>query len=313
MRKTTLLISAAALLAGVSVSHATVFAYEGFDSPDLKVAPGTAAPDLTPLDQVSASGSGFTGGWIVSNGAVQDSVYKTAGLDYPAGYPGSHVAVGGSGYNAAIADNSTHSRLRLDLATPFELGYSGTVYVSWLGQRTGPTSTTYANLYPRPAGARLMNGATGNSAMGGIESSGGGGYTADQMTWGAWGWNDTNGLLSGEPSYDGVDQLVLSLNFDTSRVRLWVNPQTDGSSDGYLTFIWTDGDVKDMALYAFGIEANAGDAGDQPRPHAEWAFDEIYVADTFEDAAGFAIPEPSTYAAVIGLLALGLVFYRRRR
>jgi len=93
-------------------------------------------------------------------------------------------------------------------------------------------------------------------------------------------------------------------------VELYVNPQADGTNDGFLKFTYTDGgNPVPMDFYAFGVEAG-NDSSD--RPVGDFVFDEIRVADSWSDAAGI-VPEPSTYAAILGFLALAFVFVRRRR
>ncbi|HSH09902.1 MAG TPA: PEP-CTERM sorting domain-containing protein, partial [Oceanipulchritudo sp.] len=232
---------------------------------------------------------------------------------------------GGSAINEALPDVNQNSQFRLNLASPIT-DPGSVVYVSWLGKRNGAPATAadgnngltpgkYAdNPYPRPSGVRFLQTASGNSASGNIEwSSSGNPLSSTHMGWGAWAWNDTHGLMpAGTPdAVDVVDFVVVRLDYTTSRVTWWVNPQLDGSSDGGpMSFIWTDGGTpKVMNLYAFGTEAGSGNAERSP---GSWQFDEIRVASTFEEAAGF-VPEPSTYAAVLGLLAMGFVWMRRRR
>ena len=353
MRKTTLILSAAALLAGVSTSHATLFAYEGFDNPMvLGVIPATGGESL---NTITASGSGFTGEWTVSNGSVANSVYEAAGLAYPASYAGDFTAAGGNGRVAGDFGVRTFINLALDGTADTAINSSSNLYFSWLAQIKNVSTTDAGYLsdatratfnlaaeYNVAAGVRIMNvGANNNSSLGGTIGNGGGWNAGGQSnwdagdsnpevvdTWGVWNWNDVHNIFTGnggtkdaDPSanynpapanYDGVDLLVLHADTTTSTYTLWVNPMADGSSDGMLSWVHTDGDVVPFVMKAFGLEAGQGVANDQP--YGDIVIDEIRIADTFYDAAGFTmVPEPSTYAAILGFLALAFAFMRRRR
>lgn len=309
------------MLAGVSVSHAIVFAYEGFDSPNYTLLPGTPVTPDTTLDLVAASGSGWTGGWTVSNGNSADSVYQSAGLSFPASYPGTFTAVGGNGLNKGNGSNSM-LRLNFDPATATAVNSSGVVYVSFLGQHTAPvtppngvtgafTDERYQNPYPRNAGVRFVNvdSANHNNSMGMIGMNG---SNAENNGWGTWGWKDTHAIMSGADMRDNPDFVVVELDFTNSHVQYWINPQADGTAEGMHSFDYTDGGTPVvMALYGFGVEAGSNSSDRQP---GEWVFDEIRVASSFDEAAGFTmVPEPSTYAAILGFLALAFVYVRRRR
>ena len=318
MKTTSLRLIAGLVALGVTAgtAQATVFAYEGFDAPEINGVPGVPAPNETTLNNVTASttgaGFGFTGAWVVSNGNSTDSKYLSSGLSFPGSYPGSYSAIGGGGINKGNTSNSM-LRLNFDAGVATSVNAAGTVYVSWLAQRVGPVTPGFDNPYPRNAGARFLNNATpnNNTSMGLLGYNG---SLAENNGVGAWGWKDTNGLMTTPLAeyVSAADFLVAELDFTNSMVTLWVNPQEDGSSEGSLSFSYTDnGTPVVMALYAFGVEAGSNSSGREP---GEWLFDEIRVADSFADAAGFTmVPEPGTYALIFGLLAAVGVFIHRRR
>lgn len=304
-----------------AAAQAQTFAYEGFNNPSINGVPSVSAPDNTTLPGIAPSGSGWSGTWTVSNGNSNDSVFKSAGLSFPASYPGSYTAVGGSAINKGNTANSM-LRLNLDAGVAASVNSGQPIYVSFLGLRQGQVTPetgldglaapgTYMNPYPRNAGARFPSqvAANNNTSLG---LFGGNGNAAENNGWGAWGFKDTNGLMSGAPFTAEADFIVARLNPANSQITIWVNPQLDGTADGMVSFINTDGgNPVNISLYAFGVEAGSGNASRAP---GEWAFDEIRIAGSFADAAGFtAVPEPTTYAAMFGLLALGVVAIRRRR
>ncbi|MDP0500719.1 MAG: PEP-CTERM sorting domain-containing protein [Verrucomicrobiota bacterium JB022] len=317
--------AAVALLGSASTANAELFAYEGFDNPTLNALPTFNAPDATDLSAVASSGYGFSGGWTLNNKTqVENSKYYSAGLQYPSNYPGSFTAVGGHGVNAAGGANSAF-RLNFSTDTATAVNSASKVYISFLGQRQGQITPetglnglaapgTYMNPYPRPAGFRIPHQPTNND-NGALGLFGTNGNNAENNGWGAWGFKDANGVMSGA-DVDSVDFIVAELDMVTSTISFWVNPQVDGTSDGYVSFVYADGGVvQPISMYAFGVEAGSGNAERAP---GEWAFDEIRIGDSWQDVAGFTVsgpvvPEPSTYAAFAGVLALGLVVYRRRR
>jgi hypothetical protein len=296
--------------ATASVATAQLVAYEGFDNPS--IVPGIAWPDGTALNSIPATGFGFSGNWTVSNGNSNTSIYQASGLSYPASYPGTFVAVGGNGLNKGNTANSM-LRLNLEAAAAATLNSATEIYVSFLGERQGAETAGFANPYPRNAGARFNNSATPNN-NGSLGLIGGNGNNAENNGWGAWGWKDTHGLMT-TPLADmagGVDFVVGRFDLASSKVTFWVNPQMYGSSDGKLSFTYTDGgNPLPIAIHAFGVEAGSASGG---REAGEWVFDEIRYGLDFASVAGFEmIPEPS----LIGFLGFGLIAtllgFRRRR
>ncbi|MEX0332212.1 MAG: PEP-CTERM sorting domain-containing protein [Puniceicoccaceae bacterium] len=332
-----------ALGATAGTANAAVLAYEGFDAPELVGVPGVGAPDGTTLDNVAASGTGFSGGWTVTNGNSLDSIYQAAGLSYPGSYAGTHTAVGGNGLNKGNTSNS-FLRLNFDNTAYTNIGGTNSIWVSFLAERQGPTVTEDGILdaatrtadnrvseYPRNFGARLMNAAGGSNNSAGVIGKGSW-WNADGEvypdviggqadTWSFGNFNDLNRVYSGADFANGTDHVVLNITRYNGGagtwLTMWVNPVTDGSDivswDGYSTGAWTDGDPQALDWYGFGVEAGSNSGS---RPVGEWVFDEIYVATTFNEATGLTgspVPEPGTYALIFGILAAVGVFFHRRR
>lgn len=327
-----LALLAVALIA--APSSAAIIAYEGFEDPTL-YGGQVDAWNNAPLGGLDSTGTGFAGSWIPSstsglNGNA-DSRYQTGGLDYPASYQGTNVAVGGNGRVTGMSGGNASLRLNLNTTATDWVNTEDEVFISFLAQRVGDSVTdagvipdaarTQFNLaseYPRNFGARIMNTPTGNNALGTIGkpsdwNSNGVMYGDPNPvlvdTWGLGGWNDTHKVYSGADFADGVDHLVLSIDTATSTYNLQVNPQVNGDNDGELTWVHTDGDPVDFAMYAFGVSAG-NDSSD--RPVGDMEFDEILVATSFAEAAGFEqVPEPTSLVALCSLLGLGALGRRR--
>lgn len=346
-------IAAVLLASSVQANH---LAYEGFEG----VGDGTLAG-------TAATGQGFDGVWDITNGGGGVSTTEAAGLQYPASYPGSRVAVGGNGRVSGTAGDNAFLALDFSATTDAAVNSAPVVYMSWLAQNVAiPTSqytgcatcplsagtrTTFnlAAEYPRNSGIRLNNvGGGANNALGTIGNSGnwnggGGGAPVQSQygdgeldpevvdTWGAFNFNDVNNIFTGNggtqsppgsaaynpapANYDGVDHLVLRVDTTRSKYDLWVNLQADGSSDGHLSWIHTDGAVVPFVMKAFGLEAGNNSSDRAP---GDMVVDEIWIADQFAFATGFrspgaAVPEPSSIIALGGLLGLGAFVVRRRR
>ena len=330
---------AAAVGASASVVNADIFAYEGFNSPNI-VGTSVPAPDGTALNLVSASGPGFSGAWTVANGAVENSVYESAGLSYPAYYAGAggtYTAVGGNGRNATVSANNSRLRLDFDATAYSAIGGAGDIYLSFLAQRVGPTTSEHnpaldrdtnelVSEYPRGFGFKLMDAATGNSDAGKIGK--GSWWNADGETypetvggmadtWSLAEFNDLNRAYSGGNFADGVDLVVLKISrigATGTNLALWVNPVSDGTNitswDGFVTGEWTDGGPQVLDWYGVGLDSGSQNTD---RAGADWVVDEIYVANSFAEATGLPVPEPSTYALIFGILAAVGVFFHRRR
>lgn len=212
-------------------AQATIFAYEGF------AGAGDGA-----LAGASASGSGFTGAWNVTNGAGAAAT-EAAGLSYPASYPGTHSAVGGNGRVTGITGQNSFLALDLSATADFFVNGGGMVHIGLLAQRVGSSVTavgaldaatrTQFNLaseYPRNFGFRINTvGGTSNNSLGTIGknsdwNSNGVTYGDPNPliidTWGAGGFNDVNNLYTGADFADGVDHLVLTINPGNSSYRL---------------------------------------------------------------------------------------------
>lgn len=224
-----LAILAIALLA--HPANAATIAYEGFDAPLQSSSPSgnpVPAPNGAPLSSVQNSGFGFDGGWVITNGTGAASKFETGGLQYPASYPGSNVAVGGNGRATGADGANAFLALNFDAATDAAVNSGKPIYISWLAQIRNVSTTEYdpqgnpadtdawrqmfnlAAEYPRNAGIRLMDSGGGsNGALGTIGNGGNwngnnqsqynAGDTDPEVvdTWAAFNFNDANNIFVG--------------------------------------------------------------------------------------------------------------------
>jgi hypothetical protein len=116
----------------------------------------------------------------------------------------------------------------------------------------------------------------------------------------------TNGALGGDNYFVGSALTVTSPPFGGTGVALNTNPfDLTGGVEALDLFgiFWTDG-----TAYGF---VTAGGAT-LPSDGGTVAYNTVFTDDPYT-AGGSIVPEPSTYAALAGMLALGYVMVRRRR
>lgn len=328
-------------------AHATLFAYEGFEFVSLVTTDGGPLAGTPYTQGVGFSGSWVatngTGAASTINHAGLSYPASYPGTFTAVG--GNGRVTGATGANAFLAlgiDPGVATSINSSPVVYISwLAQNVGQTVTAAGVLDDATRTTFnlASEYPRNFGLRLMDGSTSNSTFGIIgggstfDGSGGGApvqsaYGDAELnpevvdTWGAAGFNDVNNIFTGNGGtqagpgsafynpapahYDGVDHLVLRVDTVTSNYRLWVNPKADGSSDGSISWVHTNGGTPvPFNLGRIGVE---GGNDSSNRPVGDMIFDEIRIASTFDEAAGF-VPEPSV--ALLG--AFGLLGLLRRR
>lgn len=173
---------------------------------------------------------------------------------------------------------------------------SGTVWISFLAAAPTGSNTSWAGVGLDPSEA--FSGFS-NSPLIGIDSDGNVFYSQS-------GFNlDTGTFVSGVATTDGSANLVLlSVNLDAGELNVWVNPDVDDLGVADLTS--TDlGTIASSGISRIGVGGvNSGQ------------IDAVYLSNdvnAYQQVTGSTIPEPATWAAMAGALALVMTALRRRR
>lgn len=143
-------------------------------------------------------------------------------------------------------------------------------------------------------GLSLFNGGTELSFWGSVNSSG--------AKWGnAAGGTYAGGAVTGDTTF-----IVLKLDSTVGKQWMWINPVAGGAVpelsaalNGVAGTAFTTGSFDRIRLGVFG--------------NGIGTFDEVRLATTAADLGFTAVPEPSAFAALGGLAALGFAATRRRR
>lgn len=184
-------------LAGTIVSsHATLIAYEGFDS---------AAANGKDVTTVGVTGSGFS--------AYGDTNYRydtEDGLGYTDGSGNTLVTTGKSGGMEAAVSGTQNLQLALSEAIPA----TGTVYFSFI---TDVTSVTTWNFAAGLSNAEVGNSASPNAAL---EAA----FVSTSSNWAIAGNSAGIDERTGPATGTGTFFVVSELNHDTGTMTTYLNP-----------------------------------------------------------------------------------------
>ncbi|WP_309397796.1 PEP-CTERM sorting domain-containing protein [Cerasicoccus maritimus] len=291
---------ASTLYVSLTSVSATILAYEGFSTD----ATGSSAnyADGVILQGIDKARTGFTGAWAQTAGTLTteynvESV--TGNLTYD-GYiagdegrasayltTGSSSSAGALGRTTSIDSSQITTSLYLALLIDFNDAEGG---FSW-------TSDFGSNNYLFLNNTTLTFSPAGGSATGG--------FSTDIGTLGV--------------SASGVNLFVLEYTTDTTGVS---NPNYYSHWNLYINPDLTDGALSSDEIDATGIGIGLLNGGTIVAPSEisianryinageNMYADEIYL--TNDPADFIAVPEPSTYAAILGFATLGLCLLRRR-
>lgn len=258
---------------------AALVAYEGFgDAGGTELAGSTANSGL--------------GSWTLVSGVSGSATYATPGLSY------NSLEVAGNRISF-----STGTALYANLSSPFSIGASsvGEFWGSFIMNTSNSSGDAALSLFQNAS----PNSSTGALATIGMVNSGDArlisGRTMDV--------NGNNGLVTSTASATQQNFYLFRITIDTNAGAVesgtfWINPTlTSGMGLGDLgagfSAIFNNTGLDSIA--AIGLYTTGTNAA---------VFDEIRLGTTLADVV--PVPEPSTYALLLGITSLAFVVYRRR-
>jgi hypothetical protein len=309
-----------ALLLATPSLKATLLVYEGFDygSSAITNINGTASTAGT------GSATGTQGTWTVTNvlpsGGSASSAYQTTGLSF-----GTNFATSSGG---ALLQTSKYSGTNAQSVATLQLNTTatGTVWSSYLVNYTNidlaSGGSGQAGLSGTASGASTYFSASLSSNTTVASRVVGARYDATASTGASSLATGTTYLFLSRLTNVGVN-LTASI---TGVMTTWVFTQS-----GYDTWVTTGGGLEsNLNTYAFKVQADSAvttgiynldstsyltlktDAPDSNNSQTIAIYDELRYGTDLTDVTS-AIPEPSTYAAIFGALALCGATCRRRR
>lgn len=226
-------------------------------------------------------GQGWSGAWGTGGGVAP--VVAAGSLTAPSGYTftpsGNRVENAGNGFISRGFGTETRPNL----------GSDGVYYMSWLIQTSVIGDVSRLNLVDNAFANRISIGKLGNAND----------NLAIQLSGGS--------VLYSETSLTGGDFLIVAkLESDNGTLTVSASAFPSTGSVGAEPTVWdistvtTSADhVKNMLSMNVLMQGASGNI----------SFDEFRLGTTY----AAVIPEPTTYAALFGLLALGFVAWRRRK
>ena len=291
------LFACTAALLAPCVSAQVFMGSDNFNDNSLTIQTGAQLPGQWRFSFPNSAGS--NGALTETNGRMEYTTTATSGFNR-----------GQLGWSSPSSSVSPEGAVGLSNGTPYASNWVAQVSVTNTVQ--GLLDGAYTGL-----GLEIYTLAAGNTNNGyyGV-SFRQNAYGAHVVTeWGTWSPDANNFIPGGEgfggSAFDGVTSAILRMSYDGSAKSL----QFSYSLDAGATYLV--GTTIDLAGAHAGPEEplNGGiglrliaftNNGAGPITSGQMTFDNFSVTPS-------AIPEPSTYAALAGVLALGLVAWRRRR
>jgi len=256
-----------------AVSAVTI-AYDGFN-----YGTGAGVPG-------SNGGSGWSAGWQANGTDVGQIV--SGNVTYGnVGYDGQSTGNRLSWTNGANGDGWSR---QLSSAR----GGSDTTYVSFLMEynRTVPTESFYIGLDTQIRNPRSWAATRFRFARNGVDTS----QTNVQYFNGST-WVQLGSTLNVDTTNPTL--VVMGLNAATDTLEMWLNPTNLGG-----TAPSADISVGSITIGGFDWINFAGEWNN-------WELDEVRMGTAYADVT--PVPEPSTYAMILGVLTLGIGFITRKR
>ncbi len=293
-------LAALTLASALPSAHATLLSSESFSDSGYTV--GSMLQDKN-NSLTSPTIAGYTGNWIdqavdsfgdanpkIISGSL---VYSDSSYAATAGNSVGVIAGGGNATNSGRVQRLFDSSLTVTSST------TGTIYMSFLFQTASTGSYQSLSLYDGWVGSGAAD-LRRNFDLGLISGS----DSTVRFNAGATGVAKTAAATTGVTASNVNLYIVkfdLSATAASDTVTVWVNPTLGAGDPSSGGIVLSSQDITFDRLALSDYSAGA----------ATW--DEIRFGTTFADVTTSAIPEPATYAALLGAATLGVAVLRRRR
>ncbi len=285
-RKLTALIAVSVI--GGSIAHATLISHESFSGYTAGELPSTISPAV----------GGYTGNWTDIDFGDQEPAVTAGSLTYAdplyLGSSGDRVTVPVNPGGGEIEANDSGRVFRLlDSSLAVTNATVGTRYLSFLfqsGVETGATTYQMLDLYNTNTSDANRNFTAGLTMNGG--------NTGSVYDFGVTETYANTGVAANTAVHLFVVRFDLSATAGADSVTVWIDP-TLGAGDP----------IGGTSISGKTIQFDRLGFSDYDGNSAAW--DEIRWGTTFDSVT--AVPEPSAFAALVGLACLSAVGLRRRR
>jgi hypothetical protein len=200
----------------------------------------------------------------------------------------------GVNFSFAPSGSTTYFSFLLELEDPADDAYDGFINIGFSGANTSAdTGDDLTDDWSRiSAGALALRG--GNDQVRGWNSSGSRADSGNAMA---------SDEFSGTATYLVVGRVVFN-GGGNEAISFSYNPNT--LTEGDANWVTVNQELGVNSLNYFGIYLNDS----EPNANNPFVIDNIMVGDSYD---AVVVPEPTTFAFLSGLLALGVVYWRRRR
>jgi len=293
-----ILLLAAGLL-GTGAANGAVLVYSGFEGyPDSGAVAGTGAPTIGDIGIAADTWAGGNWSWQGTGLSYTDANGTINGGSRALDYTGSNYQFRQVNVSPSSAIQETvFIRFLVDIDDDTRLTgnrVSGAQFV--INNDVSNNNNDFSPGFGIFAGGPTVTNGTNTNQFFAASTSG------------AFANNVAPTQLFGGTINSGTNMLVGQLVWDGSEfstLNVWANPLHADEASPDATLDISGLDINSLSEVVIRGGANHGG----PRP----IVDELVIATAWNDVVIAAIPEPSTYALLGGLAALGLVILRRRR
>lgn len=273
---------------GAAPAPAPALAYEGY-----------AYPAGTTISTNENGGTGWAGAWTPDVETPTNAVVVATGLEYGDG-PFALITSPGSVLYTATTNNMASGDVRGFRTLASGIQSTGVTWISFIGQRQGPTITntgTPNNIYPRAANLSFYEGGTERFAIGN-------GSGAVSNLWSILPAGSVGNVTNAQRSSTAMNVqsfIVLRIDHNTSGTNdslyMWVNPPLGATPDISTASARSEG-AFNFAFDRVRPFAGGNDTGNN-RPYADLALDELRVGNTFRSVAPIATDLTAPFNTIV--------------